>query len=437
MTQAGAPEPDTSASGAQSLPRQTSRTITILDESASARAQSLVHRLGEQLRHALAAITAVGWSTIALMLGAWLIGWWFGWIELSIIATAALACLVVACGFVVGATDLDVEVELAPQRVVVGRRAAGQVTVTNPGARRVLPSRLELVVGAGVAEFAIPSLGAGDQHEELFVLPTHRRGIVPVGPAVTVRSDPLGLLRRAVPWTQPVPLYVHPRTTHLGHLGAGFLRDLEGQPTPDLSPSDIAFHTLREYQHGDDRRFVHWMTSARVGELMVRQFTDTRRAHLAVVLDAGTASYLDGRAEVSEEFELAVSITGSLAARAIADEQDVTLSHGRHVLPTVNGPSMLDALAGAELSRRSKLVDQTDRLVRNSSGVSLAVVVTGSTTSIADLRAATMRFPIDVRTLAIRVDPASETGLRPVGSTIVLTVASLDELAQLMWAVTT
>lgn len=381
-------------------------------------------------------ITAVGWAVFATMVLSWIVGWWFGWFELMMIAAAALFCLVVACGFIIGSTKLDVRVDLSPSRVVVGKRAAGQVFVTNPTAHRTMPSRLELVVGAGAAEFSVPSLAAGAEHEELFVLPTQRRGVIPVGPAITVKGDPLGLLRRSVPWTEPQPLYVHPRTTHLGHLGAGFLRDLEGQPTPDLSPSDIAFHTLREYQHGDDRRFVHWMTSARVGQLMVRQFTDTRRAHLAVVLDTTAGAYRNHRDEVCEEFELAVSIAGSLGVRAISDEQDVTMATGGHVLPSVNGPTMLDGLAAASLQRRGNLVRQADQVVRNTTGVSLAVVITGPNTSIADLRAATIRFPSDVRTLAIQIDPEQPTGLRPVGATTVMTVASLDELARLTWVAT-
>ena len=381
-------------------------------------------------------VTPVGWLVMALAASAWLAGWRLGWNELLVIATVAAVCLVIACAFVVGSTKLHVSVELAPQRVVVGRRAAGQIVVSNPTAHRAVPSRLELMVGSGVAEFSIPSLAPGGQHDELFVLPTHRRGVISVGPAITVKGDPLGLLRRAIPWTTPIPLYVHPRTTRLGHLGAGFMRDLEGQPTADLSPADIAFHTLREYQHGDDRRFVHWMTSARVGELMVRQFTDTRRAHLAVVLDAATSAYRDSRAELSDEFELAVSIAGSLGVRAIADEQDVTMVSGGHMVASHNAPALLDGLAGAALHRRMHLLGQVDRLVKSSAGISLAVVITGPNTSIADLRAATLRFSVDVRTLAVRVDPKEPTGLQRVGSTMVMSVASLDELAQLMWTVT-
>lgn len=394
----------------------------------------------QRVRRTVGIVTPFGWVVLAATSVSWVVGWRLGWEEFMLIATACATVLVAAIAFTFGRMDLQVEIEVDPQRVVVGQRSAGRMLVTNPGQRRTLASRMELEVGAGAAEFDVPGLAGGAEHEELFVLPTERRAVIPVGPATTVRGDPLGLLRRTASWTEPVPLFVHPRTVPLGHLGAGLLRDLEGQPTTDLSPSDIAFHALREYEAGDDRRFIHWMTTARVGELMVRQFTDTRRAHMAIVLDGVRSDYgaTDGDAlDHSEQFELAVSITGSLGVRALSDEQDVSLMACGQQVPIVSGPTMLDRLAGVELGRtRLSLVSQVQALVNEVAGISLAIVVTGSETSIADLRAATMRFPIDVRTMAVRVDPGGRTGFRPVGGTLVLSVASLDELGHLLWAVT-
>lgn len=385
----------------------------------------------DAVRDALRTVTPVGWLCAALAVGSWVVGWQFGWHEFMYIAAVSGALLVMSLVFIFGRATLAVEVEVQPPRVVVGDQAAGQMLVMNAANRRLLPLRMELVVGDGAAEFDVPSLAAGEVHEELFVLPTERRGIVPVGPATSVRGDPLGVLRRAVPWTTPVPLFVHPRTVQLGHLGAGLLRDLEGQPTADLSPSDIAFHALRDYEVGDDRRFVHWLTTARVGKLMVRQFTDTRRAHLAVVVDGAAASYPD-----PEDFETAVSIAGSLGARALSDDQEVTMSVAGRRISCFTGQSMLDGLAGVELtSRKAQLVNHVDELVRQVTGVSLAMVITGAQPSVADLRAISLRFSVDVRTVVIRVDPSGSTGFRMVGSTMVLTVAALDEFSKLMWAV--
>lgn len=387
--------------------------------------------LSQRVRAVLRTVTVAGWFTAGLGLAAWVVGWQFGWYEFAYIATACAACLVISLVFVFGRADLDVSVEVQPQRVVVGERSAGQMVVTNAAKRRLLPLRMELVVGDGAAEFDVPSLGKDDSHDEVFVLPTHRRAIIPVGPATSVRGDPLGLLRRAVPWTEPVPLFVHPRTVPLGHLGAGLLRDLEGQPTADLSPSDIAFHALREYEPGDDRRFVHWLTTARVGRLMVRQFTDTRRAHLAVVVDGSKGSYTG-----PDDFEMAVSIAGSLGVRALSDDQEVSMTVAGRRISCFTGQTMLDGLAGVEMTgRRGGLVSQVDDLVRKVTGISLAMVVTGARPTIADLRSVSLRFPVDVRTMILRVDPEGQTGFRPVGATLVLTVASLDEFGRLLWAV--
>ena len=108
-----------------------------------------------------------------------------------------------------------------------------------------------------------------------------------------------------------------------------------------------------------------------------------------------------------------------------------------HQVSTMNAPAMLDGLAGVGFAaRQDRLLNQVDALNRAATGISLAILITGSQSSITELRAALFRFSIDVRTIAIRVDPHGDTGFRPVGSSLILTVPSLDELAQVMWAVT-
>ena len=158
----------------------------------------------------------------------------------------------------------------------------------------MLPILVELPVGLSAARFVLPPLTPGDAHEELFVVPTSRRGVIQVGPATTVQGDPLGLMRRTLTWTERTELFVHPRTVALESLGAGLLRDLEGSTTEDVSMSDLAFHALREYQPGDDRRYIHWRSSAKAGKLLVRQFLDTRRSHVTVIVDPDPEQYRSG-----------------------------------------------------------------------------------------------------------------------------------------------
>ena len=179
------------------------------------------------------------------------------------------------------------------------------------------------------------------------------------------------------------------------------------------------------------------MTSARVGKLMVRQFTDTRRAHLAVVVDGSRSAYVDGSADLCEEFELAISIAGSLGVRAVSDEQDVSMMVAGHDVACASGVSMLDGLAAAAIgARRSSVVHDVEVFNHSISGISLAVIVSGSLSNIADLRAAATRFPEDVRTLIVRVDPSGDDAFRPLGDATVVSVSSLEELARLMLVAT-
>jgi uncharacterized protein (DUF58 family) len=324
---------------------------------------------------------------------------------------------------------LRVNLVVEPLRVTVGAPSTVELAVTNDGKSRMLPLKMELAVGRNAVVFDVPSLPSGGSHDELFVLPTSRRSVIPVGPATSVRGDPLGLTRRALDWTTPVSLYVHPRITRLEHLGAGFLRDLEGQVTNDLSTNDLAFHALREYAPGDDRRFIHWKTTARVGDLMVRQFVDTRRSHLAVVVDTDESSYLD-----EEEFELAVSLAGSLGVRAKLDEQEVTLSAGDAIHECNDGQQLLDQLAGVE-SRGGGIdvLGQSLRLQRTAASVSTAAIFTGSARPVTDLSAASSRFGESVRKLVVRAQPDGAAALRPLGSMTVLTVCRLEEFGFLLF----
>jgi uncharacterized protein (DUF58 family) len=376
-------------------------------------------------------VTPVAWGVLVLSVVALFAGRRTGWVELIALGTTGSLLMLGALAFTVGRSELDVELEVLPQRVQAGQRSAAQVTVRNPGAGRQGALTLELTVGEGAASVRVPALSAGASHDEVFILPTVRRAIIPVGPVASVRSDPLGLLRRSRSWVDPVPLYVHPRTVALPDLGTGLIRDLEGRATTQVSPADIAFHTLREYETGDDRRFVHWLTSARTGKLMVRQFVDTRRSHVAVVVDGAAGSYPD-----PDDFEMAVSVAASLGARVLLDEQDLSMVVAGDRIPTASGTAMLDALCAVDVARRgAPLTTQVNRLFRYAGGLSLAVVVSGSEATVAEMRAAMRQFPDDVRVLGVRAPPNAVTGFQPLGANVLVTLGSLDDLPRIVWAV--
>jgi len=390
------------------------------------RVRSTLSPFARRVRPVTGVVTSLGWTVLGVGLAAWVLGWRLGWKELLLIAAACLIVLVLSTVFLLGRAFLLVDVELEPRRVVVGRPAAGRVTITNASRRRLLPLRVEVPVGAGTATFAVPSLAGRGQHEEIFVVPTHRRAVIPVGPASSVRGDPLGLLRRQVAWTDMLELIVHPRIVTLESLGAGLLRDLEGRTTDDISMSDLAFHALRDYVPGDDVRYVHWRTSARIGKLMVRQFVDTRRSHLTVVVDGSPGSYGD------DEFEDAVSVAASLVVRVTRDEQEATVVGAGANASGTTAQRLMDALARTEMSGiDSDLPTLASRARRAAPGTSVAILVSGSRTPFADFRAAAARFPAEASVLAVRVDPNAPSTVIAAGGAVGIDVLSMRQLNDL------
>ncbi|GAB3595645.1 DUF58 domain-containing protein [Angustibacter peucedani] len=397
---------------------------------ARARAEQLWQRTAAARRPAgrvLGWVSPLGWTVLALAVVAYLVGRRLGWVELVVVAVSCAALFVLCCVLVAGRTRLEVVAEVSPHRVAVGEAAGGRVLVTNHARRTLLPVLVELPIGVGAARFVLPQIASGSTHEELFVVPTEHRGVIDVGPATTVQGDPFGLVRRTLTWTDVTQLFVHPRTAPLESLGSGLLRDLEGDTTEDLSMSDLAFHALREYQPGDDRRYIHWRSSAKHGRLLVRQFLDTRRSHLAVVVDTGLDAYRDGEPDA----ETAISVGASLAVRSILDDQDTTMCAGDQSASRATAPLTLDAMARV-VTGSCDLESLAAEAVRLAPDVSLAVVVTGPQRPFVDVRRATAHFEHEVRTVVLVVDPAARAGVQHVAGLTVLTLAELGELRSLL-----
>jgi uncharacterized protein (DUF58 family) len=391
-------------------------------------------RLGAR---AAAVVTTLGWVMTGVIPVSLVAGYVLGWTELVAVGWAGVVLAVVAVVYLVGRSPFDVQLSLPHRRVVVGDPARGAVTMHNPTRRRVLGVKVEIPVGVGLAELAMPGLKAGASFTNEFAIPTLRRGVIPVGPVRTVRADPIGLVRRELVWTESQELVVHPRTIGVPSTSTGLIRDLEGTPTRDLTSSDVAFHALREYQPGDDRRYIHWKSSAKTGTFMVRQFEQTRRSHLVVALSLATADYA-----TEEEFELAVSVAGSLGVRAIRDGRTVSVvvstvtpefakrkTYAVRSLATHVPTRLLDDLAVVEAAVAALGIRDVGRIAAESNiGISVAFLVCGSLVTPTELRAASQSFPTDVAVVAIVCDPDAVPGMRRMAGLSVLTIGYLDDL---------
>ena len=361
---------------------------------AAASAADAARRLGERasalpgVRRAipvLRVVTGFGWAVLVLAVLAWHYGRQRHWMELVCLAVLLGVAWIVAVAWTIGKVSYKVDLTLASSRVVSGETAVGELTVANTAARPCPSSVVEVPVGATVAQFGVPILSGDRAFNEIFTIPTHRRGVIPVGPVRSVRGDGLGLLRREQVWVERQDLYVHPKTVNVGSSSIGFIRDIEGAATHDLSSNDVAFHALRDYIPGDDRRNVHWKTTARTGRLMVRQFEETRRAHLLIVFDD------DARSWASEsEYELGVSVAASIGAAVLR-----------------------------ELARAA--TDKTPN-------ASVIALVTGSLVDVAEIHSGYAILPVNARTFALRADEQGKTARSLIAGLPLVTVPRLDDL---------
>jgi len=122
-------------------------------------------------------------------------------------------------------------------------------------------------------------------------VPVPARGRHRVPPPVVGRADPLRLVDRRRTLGAEAVVWVHPRTCPVDRLPGADAGDLDGTTSPHSAQGGAAFHSLREYRPGDDPRLIHWASTARTGELVVRQLVVPDETHHVIVLDTRPAVY--------------------------------------------------------------------------------------------------------------------------------------------------
>ncbi|KRC57025.1 hypothetical protein ASE19_02420 [Nocardioides sp. Root79] len=192
--------------------------------------------------------------------------------------------------------------------------------------------------------FVLQGLGQHWERTVTYPVRSDIRGRFAVGPLVVRITDPFGLVERRRQIGGTAELVVTPRVLPLpaiplsgGWQGAGEHRP---QAFASGSAEDVS---VREYRRGDDLRRVHWRSSARTGELMVRLEEQPWEAHATVVIDNRTHAHR-GQGPASS-FESAV-----VAAASVIVHLE---KHGYAVqLATANGAEA----EGAEQSLRKLAV---------------------------------------------------------------------------------
>ena len=321
--------------------------------------------------------TRHGWTTLVAAAGSFTIGRLFGLVELYVFGAALLGVLAAAVITVNRQLPtLQVRRVARPQLVSVGEPARVDIQIANLDHRRTPRLKLWEPVGErGGAPMQLAPLLGGDAATAAYRVPSSQRGVLRTGPLRAEHTDPLGLCRRVtilagsgevlvVP--ERVPL-AFPGLTSNGRLGEHLRMKSWGQTGNE-------FHSQREYIPGDDLRRINWKSSARVGDLIVRETAVEGVRRCVVVLDTLADDYDDDgfeRAVVAAASIVAGAAPSGIRTRLVAPGIDLRGPDVAHEslrwLATVDtGASVVDHLATGRTS---------------SDGLGLLAVVTTSPTS--------------------------------------------------------
>jgi uncharacterized protein (DUF58 family) len=321
--------------------------------------------------------TRGGTLTVILAVAAVLFGRVFGLFELFLIGAILVALVVVALFTVwIRTPALVVSRTISPSRVFAGGVSRADLALINTGRIRTPLMRIEdAVAGTQGAELLMAPLRPREQARAAYRLPATRRGRVEVGPMRVVISDPFGLARSSRRAAGVAELLVYPRIDIITPppRPSGDDTQFEDRRATSLGHTSEDFYALRNYVVGDDLRRVHWPSTARHGELMVRQDELPRHGRVTILLDTRSS------AADPQTFEAMVSAAASMvvACRERDDTVRFITTDGVDTGFTHNDDSLdpvLDVLALVPQRATGDLAATVEVLARNSAGAFTAMV---------------------------------------------------------------
>lgn len=270
---------------------------------------------GGGVRTALTGLTTRGRSFLAAGIAAAVCAYVLGQSDLLRVGLL-LGVLPLVCATVLYRTRYRVagNRRLSPGRVPAGSEARVHLGVDNvsrlPTGLLMLQDRVPYVLGPR-PRFVLDRVEPGGRREVSYRVRSDLRGRYPLGPLQLRLTDPFGLCELTRSFSAHDTLTVIPRVEALSPVrlsgeakgyGEGRQRSLALAGEDDLIP--------RGYRYGDDLRRVHWRSTARYGELMVRREEQPQRARCTVLLDTRGPAFVG--AGPDSAFEWAVSGAASV-----------------------------------------------------------------------------------------------------------------------------
>jgi uncharacterized protein (DUF58 family) len=291
----------------------------------------------------------------------------------ELVMAGAAFVLVLVTGFVlvwVRGGRVRVQRTVTPTRTTVGRSVRVELAVDANGRLGLGPVLLadKLPPDVGPSpRLSLPGgqmLGAARRHRAVaYSVAPRLRGRHAIGPLEVTHTDPFGAIRRHQDVAGTTPLVVYPSYEEVSVLPSAVQRLGIVRHSPNIGQGD-EFYALRSYVEGDDLRKIHWPTSLKTGELVIRQEELLAEPRALLVLDTAAAKHRGTGADAS--LEAAISACAAVGVLALHRRMRLEVVTNEGPLLRTRNPSsdeFLEALAMLKPSRGgiSRALDRADR----------------------------------------------------------------------------
>ena len=328
-------------------------------------------------------LTRRGWSLLGAAAGLLVASRLLGTAELTTLGLTAVALLAGALAWTASrSAPVTLARTVRPSPVQVGGDARVDLEIEAHDSSPQLTVTDTFDDGRRAARFLTPALERAQRGRAAYRIPTDRRGRFAIGPAILGIADPFGLTTRALQIGEPDEIIVRPRLHELrpipGAPGHRRARANRRTVVPVAAPAHDEFLALREYAVGDDLRRVHWRSSARIGDLMVREDESAWEPRTVLVFDNRLASHS------APSYEAAVEAVASIGVRLLRSGRacEILTTRGRVLgAGPAGGTStearLLDELATITTDADTPIAPEI-RALRAPGRRGLLVVVTGA-----------------------------------------------------------
>ena len=358
---------------------------------------------------------------------------------------ALLVLLPLAAIMVVGRSRLHLVNQrvIEPPRVTLGERMQATLALSRAGALPVGLLRFEDTVPRELGRrprFTVHTF-AGDWARELsYPLMGLARGRYRVGPLLVRAVDPFGLTQIDRRFRASNEVLVTPAVEPLGQLGTASGNNASGESTPQriglVGQDDVL---VREYRDGDDVRRIHWRSTARKGELMVRREEQAWDPSVTLLLDNREATHAGSGRTAS--FEWAVSATTSIAHHLISNGFRLGMVDADGAIPAASAEdpfaareAVLLAMTDESTSERTSLESALEGNLQRQGEMLVAVLGRLSPADVTALATARRGRTVGLA-IVLDVDSFTIRGLRAEPEVIALHEQCVNQLAEAQWRV--